>query len=428
MKLIDIALKDMLRSFRSLFAVGMMIAAPLLITGLIYLAFGGMSSEQPDMPAIQVGLVNADAASVDAPSADAPFNLGQTLVEMFTDASVADWLIARAYPDAAAARAALDRQEIGVAVLIPSGLSAAALSGERSPDTAVVILHDPTLSIAPQVVGSMVTSLLDGVAGGRIAIQVIQERHAARGLTFAPAQIPVMIGQYQTWYTDFQRAMFHRPAEAALRLAAPGVDETAAPMSQILGATMAGQMIFFAFYTAAYSMTSVLREHEEGTLARLFATPTDRAVILGGKFLAVFLTVILQGAALMLFAGLVFGIHWGRAGSVLLALVAQVVAAAGLGVLLIALVRNSRQAGPVLGGGLTVFGMLGGLFTVGIQGMPAFFDVAALFTPHGWVLKGWRLALAAQPPGALLLPFFIALAMGAAMFVLGAVLFRRRFA
>ena len=423
MKLIDIALKDMLRSFRSLFAVGMMIAAPLLITGLIYLAFGGMGREQPDMAAIQVGLVNADA-----PSADTPFNLGQALVEMFTDVGVTDWLTARMYPDAAAARAALDRQEIGVAVLIPAGLSAAAFSDERTPDLAVVILHDPTLNLAPQVVGGMVTALLDGVAGGRIAIQVVQERHAAHGLSLSPAQISSLIAQYQNWYTDFQRARLDHPTAAALRLVAPGVDETAAPMSQILAATMAGQMIFFAFYTAAYAMTSILREHEEGTLARLFATPTGRTVILGGKFLAVFLTVIVQGAALMLFAGLAFGIHWGRADSALLALVAQVVAAAGLGVLLIALVKNSRQAGPVLGGGLTAFGMLGGLFTVGIQGMPAFFDVAALFTPHGWVLKGWRLALAGQPPDALLLPFLVAVGMGAAMFALGAVLFRRRFA
>ncbi|MBN1920003.1 MAG: ABC transporter permease [Anaerolineae bacterium] len=423
MKLFDIALKDMLRSFRSLFAVGMMVAAPLLITGLIYLAFGGISGEQRDMSVIQVGLINADA-----PSPDISFNLGQTLVEMFTDASVVDWLNVRVYPDVAGARAALDRQEIGIAVIIPAGLSAAALSGEPSPDTMVLILHDPTLTLGPQVVGGMVMSLLDGVTGGRIAIEVIQERHAARGLAFAPTQIPALIGQYQTWYTDFQRATFHHPTQAALRLVAPGVDETAAPMSQILGTTMAGQMIFFAFYTAAYSMTSILREQEEGTLARLFTTPTDRTVILGGKFLAVILTVILQGAALMLFAGLTFGIHWGRTDSALLALVAQVVATAGLGVLLIALVKHSRQAGPVLGGGLTVLGMLGGLFTVGIQGMPAFLDVAALFTPHGWVLKGWRLALAGQAPNELLLPFFIAVAIGAAMFALGAILFRRRFA
>ena len=40
MKILDIAFKDLTRSFRSAFAVGMMFVAPLLITGLIYFAFG----------------------------------------------------------------------------------------------------------------------------------------------------------------------------------------------------------------------------------------------------------------------------------------------------------------------------------------------------------------------------------------------------
>ena len=42
MKVLDIALKDLLRSFRSAFALVMMFVAPLLITGLIYFAFGSM--------------------------------------------------------------------------------------------------------------------------------------------------------------------------------------------------------------------------------------------------------------------------------------------------------------------------------------------------------------------------------------------------
>ncbi len=41
MKILEIALKDLTRSFRSLFAVGMTIVAPLLLIGLISLAFGG---------------------------------------------------------------------------------------------------------------------------------------------------------------------------------------------------------------------------------------------------------------------------------------------------------------------------------------------------------------------------------------------------
>ena len=60
MKIIDIALKDLLRSFRSLFMIGMTIAAPLMLTGLIYFAFGGMSGGDVSLTPIKVGLVNAD--------------------------------------------------------------------------------------------------------------------------------------------------------------------------------------------------------------------------------------------------------------------------------------------------------------------------------------------------------------------------------
>ncbi len=424
MKILDIALKDLLRSFRSLFAVGMMLVAPLLITGLIYIAFSGMGGDEPAMPSVHVGLVN-----LDAPPADAPIALGAAIVEMFSDESVAEWLTTTAYPDADAARAALDRQEIGAAVVIPANLSAAILSGERNPDATVRILRDPTLTLGPQVVYNMVAGVLDGVTGGGIAIRVVQERHAARGQAFDPAQIPALIQDYQTWYVEFQRALFHHPETAALRLVAPAATaEPAAPMSQMMALIMVGQMIFFAFYTAAYSMTSILTEQEEGSLARLFTTPTRRTAILAGKFAAVFFTTVIQGVILMLFGSVVFGIQWGRPASVALALTAQVTAAAGLGVLLISLVKNTRQSGPVLGGGLTTFGMLGGLFTVGVQNMPAVFATLSLFTPHGWVLQSWKLALAGQPASALLLPCAIAIGIGAVMFAAGATLFRRRFA
>jgi len=191
---------------------------------------------------------------------------------------------------------------------------------------------------------------------------------------------------------------------------------------------MAGQMIFFAFYTGAYSMLSILREEEDGTLARLFTTPTNRTVILAGKFLAVFLTVILQGLFLMAFARLAFGVDWGQPQTVALVMVGQVLAAAGLGVALIALMKSTRQAGPVLGGALTALGMLGGLFTASVPNMPAAMTVLANFTPHGWVMQGWKLALAGQPASAVLLPFAVTAAMGLALFAIGARLFQRRFA
>ena len=425
MKILDIAFNDLLRSFRSLFMIGMTLAAPLLLTGLIYFAFGGLSGGDVSMTAMKVGVVNADALPADSPL-DAP--IGDNIRAMFFDESVESWIEARDYPDEAAARAAVNAQEIGVAVIIPADLSASLLSDEV--DAQVIIVSDPTLTIAPAVVQDMVRMMLDGVAGGGIAIQTLIERQQANGLQPDPAQIPVWVTRYTDWYREFQRDLFHNPEKAALVLTAPsaGESESADPIQSMMGLTMAGQMIFFAFFTGAYAMMSILREDEEGTLARLFTTPTERVKILAGKFLAVVLTVILQGLVLMIAGHFAFGIVWGQPVSVALALGGQVLAASGLGVLLISFVKTSKQGGPVLGGGLTALGMLGGLFTANIPNMPEAFLMLGNFTPQGWVLKGWKLSLAGSAPAELLLPFAVALALGVLMFAFGAMMFKRRYA
>jgi ABC-2 type transport system permease protein len=426
MRVLAIALNDLTHSLRSAFAVGMTIVAPLLLTGLIYFAFSGLASGDVSMTPIRVGVVNADRLPADA-VLDTP--IGDNIRSMFFDDSVKSWITARDYPDAAAARAAVDRQEIGVAVVVPQNFTEHYLSGDK--DVQVLVVSDPTLSIGPAVVEDMVTMMVDGVAGGGIAIQTLIERQAANGFQPDPARIPDWIERYSTWYTDFQRDLFHHPDRAALVLTAPaaGEIETGDPLQQMVGLTMAGQMIFFAFFTGGYAMMSILREDEEGTLSRLFTTPVNRTTILAGKFLAVFITVSLQGVVLLIAGRFAFGIEWGEPVGVALALVGQVVAAAGLGVLLIAFVKSTRQGGPVLGGGLTVLGMLGGLFTSNIPGgMPEAFNAIANFTPQGWVLKGWRAVLAGQPTGDVLFPFAVMVTMGAVMFAIGAALFRRRYA
>ncbi len=426
MKILDIAFKDLTRSFRSAFAIGMMVVAPLMLTGLIYFAFGSMSSGDVSMTAIKVGVVNADELT-DNSLLDVP--IGDNIRSMFFDESVKSWIEASDYADEASARAAVDKQEIGVAVIIPHNFTERYLSGEK--DVQVLIVSDPTLSIGPAVVEDMVTMMVDGVAGGGIAIETIMERLQANGIQPDPTQIPSWIERYTNWYADFQRNLFHHPEKSALVLVAPstGETETTNPLSQMMGLTMAGQMIFFAFFTGSNSMMSILREDEEGTLARLFTTPTDRTKILIGKFLAVFFTVFLQGMVLMAAGRFAFGVQWGQPASVALAFTAQMIAAAGLGVLLISFVKNTKQGGPVLGGGLTILGMLGGLFTANIPGgMPEAFNVIGNFIPQGWVLKGWRMALDGSAAGDLFVPFLVTVAMGIVMFAIGAMMFKRRYA
>jgi len=423
MKVIDIALKDMIRSIRSLFAIGMTLVVPLLLTGLIYFAFGGASSGKVDMPILKVGVVNLDIPPVNQPA------LGKLLVEMLKDPSVSNWLKANDMIAENVARASVDRQEIGMAVIIPADFTKGVLAGESH--TNLVLVQDPTLTIGPLVVQNMVSSFLDGIHGAKIAMEIAIQRGSARGVAMDAATQQNLAMKYQEWYTNFQRTLYYS-AQTALITKTPGsgapdgVDQSN-PMKQILGWIMAGQLIFFSFYTGAYSMMSILQEEEEGTLARLFTTPTNRTAILTGKFLAVVLTVIGQAVVLIVAGRLAFGVRWGQPVSVALITFGQVIVASGLGVFLISLVKGTRQAGPVMGGLLTALGMLGGLFSVAVP-IPAGFNTISLFTPHGWVMKGWKLAIANNPPGDLILPLLVILIMGAILFFTGAAIFRRRFA
>jgi ABC-2 type transport system permease protein len=411
MKMIDIALKDLLRSVRSLFAIGMMVVAPLMLTGLIHFAFSGIASGDgaAQLPDIQVVVVNLDEEQPNLP------HLGAMVVEFLQDERMPAWLLVSEMDGEAAGRSAIERQQAGVLVVIPSDFTATLVKEDAS--SSIQVLHDPTLTVAPGIVRSLLQQFVDGVSGAAIALEVVDSQV---GLT--PSQQAAVAQNYMTWFTALQQDLNHG-SQPVFAVQAPGGveqsgDVTASPMGSIIGLIMAGQMIFFAFYTGAYTTTSLLQEQEDGTLARLFSTPTPRATVLAGKFLAVFVTVVLQGLVVLAVSGLAFGIDWGQPLAAGMMLVGQVAAAGGLGIFIISLMKSNKQAGPVLGGGLTVLGMLGGLFTVAIP-MPAAFEMVNLFTPHGWAIRGWRLVLNGGGAAEVLLPLGVLLLAGAVLFLLG---------
>jgi ABC-2 type transport system permease protein len=424
MKILDIALKDLLRSFRSVFAVGMMFVAPLLITGLMYFAFGGLNAGTGsfNLPPLKVALVNLDRPE------SAEFQFGQMLVDFFQDENMPGWLQSTELDSEASARAAINRQEAGVAVIIPTDFTALLLGGEKT--AMLILIQDPTLSTGPQIVKDILTQFVDGVSGTRIALTIAGETSTDRGSALAPASIGAIVQAYSDWYTALSKNLHHSETPI-LAIQAPSSaqdQETSGnPIQKMIGLIMAGQMIFFAFFTGATTAQSILREDEEGTLPRLFTTPTPRSVILAGKFVAVFFTIAVQAAVLIFVSGLLFRIDWGQPLSLVLATFGLVVVAAGFGIFAVSFVKNNRQAGVVMGGLLAVTGMLGGLFTTNIS-MPKAFNTLNLFFPQGWVLRGWKLVLSGGSLVEVLLPVAMMLVIGAALFAAGVVIFKKRYA
>ncbi len=423
MKIWDIALKDLLRSFRSAMLLVMMFVVPLLITGLIYFAFGRAGGGSFELPLTRVQVANMDRADTHSGLA-----AGKMLAEHLQGEELAGLLQVALSPDEASARAAVDSQAADVAILIPAGFSRAVV--EPGAKATVTLVHDPTLSIQPALVHLVVGEYLDAFSGLKIALQVTAHGLQDRGLALDARAIEEVQAAYVAWVQAAARTS--DGARAVTPILTTRTPQGEAPagdiVSRMLGPVLGGMTIFFAFFTGAAGASTLLYEDEEGTLARLFTTPTARSAVLGGKFLAIVLTLAVQVSVLLIAGRLLFDIHWGQPATTALLTVGLIVAGAGFGVFVISLVKSSRQTGPVMGLVMTLSGLLGGLIPTGDPSQPGVFDKVSLVLPQGWAMRGWRLALGGAGPAEILLPLAVMLAAGVALFAAGVLLFRRRFA
>jgi ABC-2 type transport system permease protein len=435
MKVLDIARKDLLRSFRSAFALVFMFVIPLLTVGLFYFAFGGLGSgdEGFELATTQVQVVNLDAP--DPQFGD--FSAGQTLIDLLQSEELASLLAVTEVQDAASARAAVDNQEAGVAVIIPADFTAAVFNPDGS--TAVELYQDPTLTIGAGIVKDILNQFVDGFAATKIATGVSAEQLTEHGVTVDAAIIQDIVTQYVDWTQQMGESQRGSESERAtspmFEVQSTTDDEDTANhlTQQILSLTMAGMMIFYAFFTGANSSESILREEEAGTLPRLFTTPTPQSTILGGKFIAVFVTLLVQVVVLVSIAALVFKVEWGAPLPLALVTVGLVVLASSFGIFLTSLLKNTKQTGIIFGGLMTVTGMVGisSTFTASVPGAAEatkVVDTLSLFVPQGWAMRGWRLVMDGGGVVEVLPTVAVMLALGIAFFVLGVLRFRKRFA
>lgn len=422
MKIIQIAIKDLKHTFQNVFSLVMMLGAPLLVTGLLFFAFGSLDGEGGfQLPATEVLVVNQDRGS----GQKSGFDASELLMNFLADEEIGSVLEFNQGQEAGQARESVEQGEVGVALIIPDNFTAAALQpGEQ---TAVTLYQDPTLNIAPGILEDLLIHFMDGFSGAKIAASVAKQQLTNRGIDISQQEMGLVSAQYADWMeTAGHSEQNGNPAGIAL-VNISSVPAAENPAAELVGPIMSGMMIFFVFFMAANGTQTIIQEAEKGTLARLVTTPTPPSQILAGKFLGVFLTVVAQVVLLLTSSNFLFGIRWGRPVTVAVVSLAMLVAATGFGVLVISFIKNTRQTGPVLGGLLTLTGMLGGLFTNGIPNLPPFFNRARLVMPQGWAMTAWEITLGGGKLQEVIVPVVVLLMLGGIFFSLGTWIFQRRF-
>jgi ABC-2 type transport system permease protein len=188
-------------------------------------------------------------------------------------------------------------------------------------------------------------------------------------------------------------------------------------------------MVFYAFFTGTSTAQSILKEEEERTLPRLFTTPTPQATILTGKLLSVFLTVSVQVVVLLIAARLIFGIQWGGLAAVALTAAGIICSASAFGIFVNSFLKDTKQAGVLFGGVLTVTGMVGmiRIFGMNSPGAARLGDTVSLLVPQGWAIRGLMQSIDGEPLRAALVSALVMLLWSAVFFSVGVLRFNKRY-
>jgi ABC-2 type transport system permease protein len=434
MKAFDIAIKDLTRSFRSAFAVIFMFGVPLLVTGMFYFMFGNVSENGGfNLPRTKVIIANMDQGGPrfqvnpkNIPGGRQADTMGDLVVSILESEDLADLIEISFTSDPQTARTFVDNQQAQVAVIIPADFSEQ-FADVREGKAVIEFYQDPTLTIGPAIMRSILNRFLDSMGGFKIALNVFLDESN-------PADY-ALTGQFVQRYLDSSLALREDLEGELLDVRAPsGSQQSAEAESQnvllsILTPIMGGMMVFYAFFTGTSTAQSILKEEEERTLPRLFTTPTPQVTILTGKLLSVFLTVCAQVVVLLIAARLIFGIHWGEFIPIALTAVGIIFSASSFGIFVNSFLRDTKQAGVVFGGVLTVTGMLGmvSIFGGGAPSAARLGDTVALLVPQGWAVRGLMQSVNAEPIGTVLVTVLAMLAWSVAFFVVGVWRFNKRY-
>lgn len=416
MKVLCIAWKDTLSRFRDRKALIGLLAAPLIISALIGLAFGNINfgGSQPPLTDIPIILVNEDDGQ-----------LGQVYEDVLNSEALANLLDISQSDDLEAALSQIEQGEIRAVVHIPAGFSRAVIpqsAGAATGNAAIKIYADPTSVVAPLIVHSIIEQISAGISTVNLAAEV----SAQQATHYADILGPDLARLAEILPEELSQEHFDFETQK-LSLNTIQVGEVRQEINAF-AYFVPGMAVYFLMFSMFGGARSILDEESRGTLPRLMTTPTPISQIILGKMGGTFLTGVLQFTILMLASRFIFQLSWGNSllGLAVIVLL-TVFAASGLGALLTSFTRNQLQANVV---GMTVslvFGALGGSF-FSIQNLSGPLDIASRLTINRWAMEGLtKLTISGGGFNDILIEAAVLGIIGLVTYALAIPMFQRRF-
>jgi len=369
-KVLFIAWKDIRETFTDRNLLLIMLVTPLVLSTIIAVALGDVTAASFNN--IPVVVVNLDEG-VDNLGGD-EVNYGEIFVSTLipdeasgdgvpaceSDANgeeadgptLFDLTDARLGTDPVRAREVVDDGNFVAAIIIPANYSEQLIAGNGDP-VMIEVYADTARSISAEIIRSIAVGINNQIITGQIAVSSTVSTLVASG------NIP-----------DVDQSTFACAFSASFSTLGITTENVGGTSNNPLVMFGSAQAAFFALFTASGGATAILEERRNGTLQRLLVSPTPRLMVLFGKLLGIFMTVLIQLVFLVVGFTFVnsllegeFSYIWGSNFALIgLLLLATAMSAASIGMILAATARTIDQS-SVLGSVVAMFmGMFGGAF------------------------------------------------------------------
>jgi ABC-2 type transport system permease protein len=336
--IVGVNLRRMVRYRANLF---FMLIFPMLLLLVVGAAFGGGFT--PRLGVVVVGEAGP---------------LADRLVDALADAE--DLQIERVDSEDAM-RTAVERGELSAGLVIPAGYDDAVAAGEQ--------IDLPYLA-RPDANGQQLGIAVRGV--------VAEQGALLRAARFAAAETN---GSFADGL-DAAGAAASQVAPVTVRTTTVGEALFPEDLGRFdIGAS--SQLLLFVFLTSLAGSPALIEVRRLGVSRRMLASPTPVRTILAGETLGRVAIALVQGAIIMLGAGLLFGVNWGDPIAAVVLLTVFALVAGGAAMVMGAAFRTEQQAvavGLMLGLGLAA---LGGSM-VPIELFSGTMQTIAKITPHAW--------------------------------------------
>jgi ABC-2 type transport system permease protein len=403
-RVIDLALKDLLQIVRDWKSALFLVVMPILFTLFFGAIFGSSAEGDPRLP---VGLVSHDES-------DALSTSLYTLLE----ASDALRPVVLEGGDVDSAADSVSDGDLAGAVIVPPGFGEKMLAGDEPRLTVTVDQNTLAGQTASSAVQAAANRLLGAVEAARLSAEAFEAREGFESETARRAYLDEALALAS-------EAWLQPPLTVSVEPSGAQAEEGEELSANVYTQSSPGMIVQFVVFGLNTSAMVLVLERRSRTLQRLLTTPITRTQVIAGHVLAMFIVVFLQQVLYVAFGQLAFGVDYMREPlAILLVMVTLALWVSSLGLLIGATCRDEEQVIMWALIAMFVFSAMGGAwFPLDVTGKT--FAAIGHLMPTAWAMDGFQnIVLRGLGLSSVLLPAGILLAYAVAFFGLAVWRFR----